>query len=180
MIYLATGLVLVGAVTVLNLMLTLAVIRRLRKHEDERRQQNFVPPESGPETGAALPAFTAVTLAGEPVTADSLKGRQAALTFLSTDCSACVMAVNDMPEFARRTGMDASQMLVVIAGDEADAHRMAEPLAGIATVVVEETGGPLSALYSIRATPTTVLADPDGTVTYAEAGTNPVLEGLPA
>ncbi|MFF5335749.1 TlpA family protein disulfide reductase [Streptomyces sp. NPDC013181] len=179
MIYLTAGLVLVGAVTVLNLLLTLAVIRRLRKHEEERRQ-NFVPLDSGPETGAPLPAFTAVTVGGEPVSAEALTGRQAALTFLSTDCSACVTAVKDLPEFARRTGMDAAQMLVVIAGDTADARRMAEPLAGIATVVVEETGGPLSALYSIRATPTTVMTDPDGTVTYAQAGTNPVLEGLPA
>ncbi|WP_405897037.1 TlpA family protein disulfide reductase [Streptomyces sp. NBC_00727] len=179
MIYLTAGLVLVGAVTVLNLMLTLAVIRRLRRHESER-QQPFGSLDSGPETGSALPGFTAVTVAGEPVSEESLKGRQAALTFLSTDCPACTMAVGDLPEFARRTGMDAAQMLVVIAGDAEDAREMAAPLADIATVVVEETAGPLSTLYSIRATPTTVMTDPDGTVTYAQAGTNPVLEGLPA
>ncbi|MFD7861256.1 peroxiredoxin family protein [Streptomyces sp. NPDC059783] len=179
MIYLTAALVLVGAVTVLNLLLTLAVVRRLRRQESER-QQPFGTIDSGPETGAPLPDFTADTVAGGTITAASLKGRQGALTFLSTDCSACTMAVADLPEFARRTGMDAGQMIVVIAGDADDAHRMAEPLAGIATVVVEETAGPLSTLYSIEATPTTVLTDPDGTVTYAQAGTNPVLEGLPA
>ncbi|MFH8616892.1 TlpA family protein disulfide reductase [Streptomyces sp. NPDC017979] len=183
MVYLSLGLLLLGAVTALNLVLVLAVIRRLRRHEEERkiRSGTYENPKSGPPTGEPLPSFTAVATDGTPVTSDGLVGREAALTFLSTECSVCVTAAGDLPEFARRTGMDAAQIVVVIAGsDDAAAAEMTAPLAGVATVVREESAGPLSTRYAVRATPTTVMVDPDGTVTYAEAGTNPVLDRLPA
>ncbi|MEU9606423.1 TlpA disulfide reductase family protein [Streptomyces sp. NPDC048057] len=183
MVYLSLGLLLLGVVTALNLVLVLAVIRRLRRHEEERkiRTSRYENLTSGPPTGEPLPAFTAVAVDGTQVTSDGLAGREAALTFLSTDCAVCVTAAGDLPEFARRTGMDAAQIVVVIAGsDDAVAVEMTAPLAGVATVVREESAGPLSTRYEVQGTPTTVLVDPDGTVTYAEAGTNPVLDRLPA
>ncbi|MFF0445779.1 TlpA family protein disulfide reductase [Streptomyces sp. NPDC004609] len=180
MVYVSVALLLLGAVTALNLVLNLAVIRRLRRHEEERKRP-YETVDSGPPTGEPLPVFTAVATDGTPVTSDALKGREAALTFLSTSCGVCVTAAGDLPEFARRTGMDAAQMVVVIAGDdETAAQEMMAPLAGVATVVREETSGPLSTRYTIEATPTTVMVAPDGTVTYAQAGTNPVLDRLPA
>ncbi|MFI6284845.1 TlpA family protein disulfide reductase [Streptomyces sp. NPDC051018] len=183
MIYLSIGLLLLGIVTALNLVLVLAVIRRLRRHEQERKRLfgTYGTLESGPPADEPLPAFTAVATDGTPVTSDGLNGREAALTFLSTDCAVCATAAGDLPEFARRTGMDAAQMVVVIAGDdETAAEEMTAPLAGVATVVREEASGPMSTLYAIQATPTTVLVDAEGTVTYARAGTNPVLDRLPA
>ncbi|MFD9717190.1 TlpA family protein disulfide reductase [Streptomyces sp. NPDC059076] len=181
MVYLSIGLLLVGAVTALNLVLILAVIRRLRRHEDERKRLFGTEGlESGPPTGEPLPAFTAVATDGTLVDSDALRGREAALTFLSTECSVCVTVAADLPEAARLAGMDAEQMVVVIAGDEATAREMAAPLDGVAKVVFEEAAGPLSTLYAIKATPTTVSVDPEGTVTYARAGTNPVLDRLPA
>ncbi|MQY12894.1 hypothetical protein SRB5_30330 [Streptomyces sp. RB5] len=176
MIYLTAGLVLVGAVTVLNLLLTLAVIRRLRRQESHQRPEMT----SGPAVGSRLPAFTAVSVGGDEVSDVRLAGRSAALTFLSTGCPACDAAVNDLPEFAERTGMDAEQLVVVIAADdEAQAAEMAGRLTGLATVVVEGPVGGISTRYGVSATPTTVLAGADGLVTYAQAGTNPVLDRLP-
>ncbi|MEU0990760.1 redoxin family protein [Streptomyces sp. NPDC005953] len=182
MVYLSLGLLLLGAVTALNLVLVLAVIRRLRRHEDERKKEyasqgNM---QSGPPVGEPLPTLSAVAIDGSPITSDALRGREAALTFLTTDCPACVAAAGDLPEFARRTGMDAEQMVVVIAGDETAARSMAASLAGVAGVVLEESSGPLHTRYLIQATPTVVMVDADGTVTYAEAGTHPVLDQLPA
>ncbi|MCM2388315.1 TlpA family protein disulfide reductase [Streptomyces albipurpureus] len=181
MVYVSIGLLLVGAVTALNLVLILAVIRRLRRHEEERKRL-FDPEtvESGPPTGEPLPAFTAVATDGTRVASDALLGREAALTFLSTDCSICVSAAADLPEFARLAGLDATQMVVVIAGEEKKAREIAAPLDGVAMVVLEEAAGPLSTQYAIMGTPTTVLVDPDGKVTYARAGTNPVLDRTPA
>ncbi|MEU5980127.1 redoxin family protein [Streptomyces sp. NPDC047315] len=183
MIYLTLGLLLLGAVTALNLVLVLAVIRRLRRHEEERkiRSGTYENPQSGPPTGEPLPPFAADATDGTQVTSAGLTGREAALTFLSTECSVCVAAAGDLPEFARRSGIGAAQHVVVIAGsDEAVVEEMTAALAGVATVVREGAAGPLSTLYAIKATPTTVLVDPDGTVTYAAAGTNPVLDRLPA
>ncbi|MFD5555506.1 TlpA family protein disulfide reductase [Streptomyces sp. NPDC127068] len=185
MIYLSLALLLLGTVTALNLVLILAVIRRLRRHEEERKQphrslEGFGNLPSGPPVGEPLPVLSGVALDGSTVTSDALRGREAALTFLSTDCSACVAAAGDLPEFARRTGMDVDQMVVVIAGDEETARSMAAPLAGVARVLLEASSGPLTTGYAIKAAPTTVMVDPDGTVTYAEAGTHPVLDQLPA
>lgn len=181
MVYVSIGLLLVGAVTALNLVLILAVIRRLRRHEEERRRLfNPETVESGPPTGEPLPAFTAVATDGALVASEALQGREAALTFLSTDCSICVSAAADLPEFARLAGLDVAQMVVVIAGDETTAREIAAPLDGVARVVLEEASGPLSTLYSISGTPTTVLVDQEGNVTYARAGTNPVLDRTPA
>jgi hypothetical protein len=185
MIYLSLALVLLGIVTALNLVLILAVIRRLRRHEEERKEsrhghEGFGNLPSGPPVGEPLPALSAVALDGSPVTSDGLRGREAALTFLSTDCSACVAAAGDLPEFARRTGMDVDQMVVVIAGDDETARSLAAPLAGVARVLLEESSGPLTTRYEVKAAPTTVMVDATGTVTYAEAGTHPVLDQLPA
>ncbi|MEU5397791.1 redoxin family protein [Streptomyces sp. NPDC005963] len=181
MVYVSIGLLLVGAVTALNLVLVLAVIRRLRRHEEERKKLFGVEiPESGPSVGEPLPAFTAVATDGTLVDSEALRGREASLTFLSTECSVCEVAVEHLPEAARLAGMDATQMVVVIAGEETKAREMTAPLDGVAKVVLEEAAGPLSTLYAIKATPTTVMVDPDGTVTHASAGTNPVLDRLPA
>ncbi|WP_445394987.1 TlpA family protein disulfide reductase [Streptomyces sp. LE64] len=182
MVYLSLGLLLLGVVTALNLVLILAVIRRLRRHEEERKQQGdtFENIPSGPPVGERVPEFSAVAVDGTRVGSEALRGREAALTFLSTGCSACVAAARDLPEFARRTGLDVDQMVVVISGEGPEARTMADPVAGVARVVLEERDGPLSVLFAVKGTPTNVMVDADGTVTYAEAGTHPVLDQLPA
>ncbi|GGY03493.1 TlpA family protein disulfide reductase [Streptomyces tanashiensis] len=179
MIFVVVGMVLVGALGLLNLALSLAIVRRLRRQEEQRRTVDPNSP-SGPEVGTDLPAFTTPTLDGEVFTSASLAGGPAALSFITTSCGACDQFVADMPEFAAQIGLDASRIVVVIAGEPVKARQMADQLDGLATVVYEEAPGDIASLYSITATPTTVITDADLKVTARHTGTKPLLQELPA
>lgn len=172
MAFVVAGLVLVGAIGLLNLLLISAVMRRLRRHEEERR--GFA--HSGPAPGDELPEFSAVTLAGAPVSRAGLIGRDAVLAFLSTGCPACPAAVPHLVEHARSAGLTEEQMIVVITGDEREAGEFTVPLAGVASIVVEPFPGELSRAFSVSGTPTTVLVGPDGRVRHAEAGARPLAD----
>ncbi|MEU8526366.1 redoxin family protein [Streptomyces sp. NPDC048629] len=178
MVFLVAGVILVGALGLLNLALSLAIVRRLRRQEEQRRVDPHAP--SGPEVGTKLPTFSSPTLDGEVFASESLAGGAAALSFITTSCSACDEFVADMPEFASRTGLDDSRIVVVIAGEQGKARQMADRLDGLATVVFEEAPGDISSLYSITATPTTVIADADQYVTATHTGSKPALQALPA
>ncbi|MFF4263491.1 TlpA family protein disulfide reductase [Streptomyces virginiae] len=179
MIFVVAGMVLVGALGLLNLALSLAIVRRLRRQEEQRRAVDPHAP-SGPEVGTKLPMFSAPAIGGEVFASESLAGGAAALSFITTSCGACDEFVEDMPEFAARTGLDDSRIVVVIAGEQGKARQMADRLDGLATVVFEEAPGDISSLYSITATPTTVIADADQYVTATHTGSKPNLQALPA
>ncbi|MEU6621742.1 TlpA disulfide reductase family protein [Streptomyces litmocidini] len=179
MVFLVAGMVLVGALGLLNLALSLAIVRRLRR-QGEQRQGLDHHASSGPEVGAKLPSFSAPALGGELFSSDSLAGGEAALSFLTTSCGACDTFIEDMPELAAQSGLDASRLVVVITGEAGKARQMADLLDGVATVVHEKAPGDISALYSITATPTTVVVDARQNVTATHTGTKPVLQGLPA
>ncbi|MCM2394185.1 TlpA family protein disulfide reductase [Streptomyces albipurpureus] len=170
MAFVVAGLVLVGALGLVNLLLLTAVIRRLRRQEEERNR----PLESGPRPGQELPDFATTTLSGRGISRADLTGRPAVLAFLSTNCPACPALVPHLVAHARSTGLAADRMIVVVVGEVSDAEELTEPLAGVASLVVEPFPGELSAAFRISATPTTVLVDADGIVTHAEAGARPL------
>ncbi|MFE1553236.1 TlpA family protein disulfide reductase [Streptomyces sp. NPDC058718] len=178
MAFLVAGMVLVGALGLLNLALSLAIVRRLRRQEEQRGGADRHAP-SGPEVGTKLPTFSAPALGGEVFASESLAGGAAALSFITTSCGACDEFVADMPEFAAQTGLDDSRIVVVIAGEQGKARQMADRLDGLATVVYEEAPGNISSLYAITATPTTVIADADQYVTATHTGSKPALQALP-
>ncbi|MFF8960160.1 TlpA family protein disulfide reductase [Streptomyces sp. NPDC014894] len=166
MAFLVAGLVLVGAIGLLNLLLITAVIRRLRRQEEERAESM----RSGPVVGEELPAFSAVALSGRAVSREALAGRPAVFTFMSTGCPACPAAIPHLVEHAGTAGLSPEQTIVVITGEESEAAELIEPLRDIATIVVQPFPGELSAAFSIVGTPTTVIAGADGRVAHAEAG----------
>ena len=59
--YLIAAVVLVGAIAVLNLLLTMAVIRRLRRNEANMPGMPMM--DTGPAAGSPLPEFTASSTA---------------------------------------------------------------------------------------------------------------------
>ncbi|MQS36056.1 TlpA family protein disulfide reductase [Streptomyces katsurahamanus] len=171
MAFVVAGLVLVGAIGLLNLLLITAVIRRLRRQEEERGETL----RSGPRPGEELPEFSAVALSGRSVSRAGLAGGPAVLVFLSTGCPACPAAVPRLVEYAAQAGLDRERTIVVITGAESEAGELIEPLAGVATVVTEPFPGELSRTFSVSGTPTTVIVGMDGRVAYAEAGTSPLI-----
>ncbi|MFB4298830.1 TlpA family protein disulfide reductase [Actinomadura sp. NTSP31] len=158
--YLVAGVVFVGALCAFDLILTLAVVRRLREHaallEGARAPAPFTPP------GTALPEFTAASLDGAAVTRDFFS-EPTVVGLFSTTCASCR---ERLPEFADRVRpLDARRVLAVIEGDRAEAEPFVAALASLATVVVEPRHGPLNAAFGHPAAPSFYIVDEGAVVT---------------
>ncbi|MEO3829998.1 hypothetical protein [Actinomadura sp. B10D3] len=146
--YLVAGVVLVGVLCAFDLILTLAVVRRLREHaallEGGRTRVPFTP------VGTTLPEFSASSLDGTAVTR-AFFTEPTIVALFSTTCASCR---ERLPEFTDRIqGLDAGRVLAVIEGEQDDAAPFTAALAPIATVVVEPVKGPVNTAFGHPASP---------------------------
>lgn len=171
--FLIAAVVLVGAIAVLNLLLTMAVIRRLRRNES-----NMAPPmmDSGPKVGSALPEFNATSVAGDEVDHKALAGSAGVVAFFSTTCSACKPAVPQLISHVESSDFKPNQVLVVITGEGDEREEFTEMLSGKATIVTEGSMGELTTGFSINAFPSFVHFDAEGTVTRSHSGSGTLAE----
>jgi hypothetical protein len=162
--FLIAAVVLIGAVTALNLLLTLAVIRRLRQ-PGTGAARSFIDPDL-PElpAGSPVPPFRAETVSGRTITAQSLSGSEAVYAFFDSGCSSCRPTIPRLIAYAERRGLTPHQVVAVVGGDPADAGDYLSALDGRASVVVEDTLGPVAEAFAIHSFPAFVIADPGGIV----------------
>ncbi|MBG0832673.1 TlpA family protein disulfide reductase [Planomonospora sp. ID67723] len=130
--YLVAAVVLLGALCLLNLLLTIGILRRMRAQADRFAGP---PPALGP--GSSVGEFTAVTTGGELVSHDTLTG---VVGFFSADCEACHELLPRFVEQARELSRE--DVLVVFGGEDEAAVRA---LAAVARVVVAGRDGGLVA-----------------------------------
>jgi thiol-disulfide isomerase/thioredoxin len=167
--YLVAAVVLVGAVTVLNLLLSYGVIRRLRQHSDLL-------------SGRDAPSLTAALMPGEQVgefqtrTIDGQEITEAALTagtvvaFFTPNCGPCKERLPQFAEFAGRDGGHRDRFLAVLVGEEADVEEGARQLAPVSRVVRTDRGSPLVKAFGVVGYPSIVTLDADRRV--AASGTD--------
>jgi hypothetical protein len=152
MSYLIAAVVLLGLLSVLNLLLTIGAIRRLRE-----QAAGSAPHSSGPSVdlrpGARPDPFTATTTAGEQVSETDVSGL---VGFFSAGCSPCHTLAPHFVERARVLGRE--RVFAVVAGD--DAELLAE-LTPVARVVVEDYDGAVQAAFRNTWTPAVYLLDTD-------------------
>lgn len=159
--------VLAGAICVLNLLLTVGVIRRLRQHTDKLANLSTL---GGPPVhimigeGEQAGEFAATTTDGEPLSRDLLSG-QTLVGVLSPDCSACK---ERLPEFVARAETfpgGRGQVLAVLAGEPERVELYREQLAPVARVVIEPPmEGPVATALKVQGWPAFAVLDADGTV----------------
>ncbi|GAA4920965.1 redoxin [Stackebrandtia albiflava] len=166
--FLIAAVVLVGAIAVLNLLLTMAVIRRLRKNESAMSPMM----ESGPPKGSPVPEFTAEATDGTTVTAASFAGQSAVMAFFSTTCSACKPAVPRLVAHIDANGLKPQQVVAVINGEGDEQAEFTELLKDKATVVWESEMGEVTAAFTVSAFPTFVHIGSDGKVDKSHSGAN--------
>lgn len=168
MVYLAVAVAVVAAVAVLNLLLTLGVIRRLREHTT--RLAALPPDGLGPPSDLVLavgerPAeFHAVTVEGDEVSLASL-ATPALLGFFSPDCPPCQEWI---PRFVRAAGelpQGRKQALAVVVGNVTGAGDEVAQLRQVAQVVVEQLDGPVSRAFAVKGWPVLCRLGADGTIT---------------
>lgn len=172
MSYLAVAVVLLAVLCGLNLAMTLAVVRRLRR-QAERATEDAVrlPP------GVPVPEFSAVTVAGRVVARSDLTGARAMVAFLAANCPPCHEQVPAFVAYARSVPGGAAQVLaVVVGGTDAETAELARDLEGTAEVVLEPVAGPLQKAFSVTGFPTFYVLDETGRIQVSA----PVMRAVPA
>lgn len=170
--YLTAAVVLVGALCLLDLVLSLGVIRRLRAHttliEHILTRSTDDPPIR--RTGDRVDAFSAVTTGGNVITRETLteSADSVLVAFFSPDCGTCR---ERLPEFVRKAERW-EETIAVVVGEEAEAMDLASSfdLHQVARVVLENPKDPpMANAFGVRAFPSVCVVDGTGIVLSSDA-----------
>ncbi|MFF4198356.1 TlpA family protein disulfide reductase [Nonomuraea sp. NPDC001831] len=143
--YVIAALVIVGVMSALNLVLTFAVIRRVRHAE-----QHAAP--SGPPllpVGSTVPDVSGI-------------GRPSVIGFFDTECQACPGQLPPFLQLVADAGYSPAQVLAVVSGPDGESY--ADALRGSATVIAEPANGPVCLAFPNSAFPAFYLLDDSGRV----------------
>jgi hypothetical protein len=141
------------AVGLVNLAVTLALVRRVREHSEQLKLVAGLAPGSI-SPGDAVAAFTTTTIDGRSADREDLADG-GLIAVLSPGCGACEDAVAGLKQYLARPAR--SPALVILAGDPTTAAPMAEQLRAHAPVVVEaEVQGTVQRALGIREYPSLV------------------------
>ncbi|GAA3069180.1 TlpA disulfide reductase family protein [Streptosporangium carneum] len=162
MTYLVAATVLSTALTVLNLVVLLGVVARLRVltaagtrgREGHEAPQPVLPPGATPE------AFTAVDVDGEPVDARGVR----LVGFFTPHCSLCHERMPQVLEYAERGGLRREDVLAVVIGDGEETAELVAELGPVARVVAEESGGTVFRAFGVKGLPAMYLMDDQGVI----------------
>lgn len=169
----------VGALCALDLVLTLAVVRRLREHTTAlrglRSADGAVPADHMLPAGTSIGSFTTTTDDGEPLSADVLTGHTL-VGFFSPGCEACSARLPDFVDHARTIPGGREQVLAVVVGGGHDPTPYTDTLRRVARLVAEEPGGPVATAFSVEGFPSFYLVGADGAIVVSGYG----LDAFPA
>ncbi|MEV8371449.1 redoxin family protein [Kribbella sp. NPDC056861] len=179
---LVAALVLIGLLLVLNLLLTTAVIRKLRRHDELLREFDGSSPLSVlPKVvvGDVVPDFSTAATDGQ-LTQDDLRTVSTLIAFAAPGCGGCESARPKLIELldARRARGEAG--IVVIADDQGDGGTLIGEFSPHARVVLEQPGtGPIHQALGVAAYPNYVLVDADGRVARVGGELDEVVPAVP-
>ncbi|MFJ6379536.1 TlpA family protein disulfide reductase [Kitasatospora sp. NPDC092039] len=147
-------LLLVGALCVLDLLLTLGVIRRLREHSDLLAAPGgpgTVP--VAPEVGTPIGEFSVETTTGERLTdADLAEG--ALVAFFSPTCGPCRTKLPKFVEHVAALPRGRNGALAVVVGEPEESADFVRRLSAVTRTVRESSGGALAGAFQAQAFPT--------------------------
>ncbi|MFI7703056.1 TlpA family protein disulfide reductase [Nonomuraea sp. NPDC049480] len=163
--YVVTLVILLGVLCLLNLALTVGVIRRLRKHSealadrsDDGHGRQAILPE-----GAVAPPYDTVATDGSTVSRDLIT-QPVLVGVFSPGCDACHKAMPDFLASAERFPGGPEQVLAVIVDQKGESGPLRAELEPVARVVVEEMGGPVTSALQVQAFPVFALVGGDGRI----------------
>lgn len=173
MAVLTAAVVLLGALTVFNLVLTAAIARRVRTapaaDAGHAHGKPTFPDLDEVKAGAAIRPFSATTTTGEEVSYEDRYGDTAVYAFFDTSCSTCAKELQPLVDMTRREGFTPHQVIAFVVHD--DEHGKAEKreeylatLGDTVTVVVHRRDG-IDLPFDAGGYPAFVLVDGSGQVT---------------
>ncbi|MFJ2031611.1 hypothetical protein [Streptosporangium sp. NPDC087985] len=168
MTFLIAAVVLVGVLCVFDLLLTFAVLRRLREHAAELArlagQPRFAPYNPGALVGRTLPQ-----------TDTDGVDRPQLVAFFDVNCDACH---EHAPQFAVAARTYAAMAVVSGGGPKID--DLLEAVGGVASVITAERADKLVKAVGVEAFPTFLRVGPDGTIVEAQTELSALAEMAPA
>jgi hypothetical protein len=161
MAYLVVAVVVLGAVSVFQLVLTMGIVRRLRAQDAQlARLGEHDTGGATVDVGGRVGVFEVTATDGSTVSRAGDGHRVTA--FFSPDCKACT---DQLAEFARfAAGFAGEVVAVIVADDVAQGLAYQEKLAGAARIVMEPTGGAVAAAFAVKGFPAMAVTDADGLV----------------
>ncbi|MER5623454.1 hypothetical protein [Streptosporangium sp. NPDC002544] len=158
MTFLIAAVVLVGVLCVFDLLLTFAVLRRLREHTAELARlaggTRFAPYDPGVLVGRTLPWTDTDT--------DGVD-RPRLVAFFDVNCDACH---EHAPQFAVTARAQAAMAVISGAGPRAD--DLVQMVADVSSVITAERADSLVKAVGVEAFPTFLRVGPDGTIVAAQ------------
>lgn len=158
--YLIAGLVMVAMLCLVDLVLSLGVVRRLREHTE---RLNHLLADAGQRpsltVGGVVADFSTTTVDGAGLCRDDLTGRSI-IGFFSPGCQPCA---DQLPAFERRGGEPGWDRVIAVVVGETDEGEEVVRLRRLAEVVVEPHGGLVAGAFAVAGFPTIVELD-DATV----------------
>jgi peroxiredoxin len=163
--YLAVAVIIFGALSLLNLWLTFALIHRFARQSKQLAGMTRLRPTPRLAPGGKAPEFAAATTVGEKKTLADLTGASSLLGFFSVQCPPCKAAVPEFKQYASSIPGGASQVLAVISGDAGETTAaLVRDLADSASVIVEPQQGPVASAFSVLGYPTFYVLDENGRI----------------
>lgn len=163
MTLLTVSMVLLWLIVLLNLLLTLALIRRIGQPAQAQTTGLM-----GLSAGDKAPDFTAHTPEGRPVTLANFLGRPTAFLFISPTCSACLTSLSDYVEaYALARQADANLTLVVSATPKETGDFLAQHGLSLPAVAAPYHDNPFMQTYKSSGFPTYCYLDERGIVVHA-------------
>jgi hypothetical protein len=165
-----SGFILVGALCLLNLLLTLGVLRRLREHSARLAEVPDFSMEDGPAysakfTGRPLPDFSARAIDGTQISPQSLMGSPGMIAVLRVGCGPCH---EQLPGFVGWAGDTDATATALVTGPSSDATDMIGRLADVSVVVAGREADALAETLGVNVFPTFLEMDSSGVVVRAE------------
>lgn len=167
MAVLTASVIFVGLLCFFDLLLSFAIIRKLRHAAPESHRVPELPGLAALPGGRPIPPFSATTNTGIHLSLTQLAGRPAAFAFFAAECQSCRDHLDQFADYARGFPGGASQVTAIIAGPAEEAADIVAALRGLAQLVIEPYFGPVATAFSVNAFPTFVTLDADGRIDVA-------------
>ncbi|MCX5115361.1 TlpA family protein disulfide reductase [Streptomyces sp. NBC_00378] len=156
------ALVFVGALCILNLVLSLGIIKRLRDQAEILNRDGSSSPPVSVGMGDEIGEFITLTLDAEPVDDASLRHGDTLVAFFSPSCRPCQEKLPKFVGFAPSFPGGRDKVLAVVVGEPEEAADMLERLRPVARVVRESSTekGEMSKAFDLQGFPAVLVVSP--------------------
>ncbi|MDQ5823999.1 MAG: peroxiredoxin family protein [Chloroflexota bacterium] len=156
--------VLLWAVVLFNLLLTLAVVRKVNSIQDTH-QVGRRPEPIGLDVGAQAPDFVAETLDGDKVTLATFAGRPTAFIFIMPNCEPCTEGMPDYLSLASKAREAGAELVLVNVGAATATRELVNEFNVTTRMLIAPEGlNPFMSDYKMRGTPSYTYIDANGKI----------------